>query len=51
MNSILNRVIQLLTSGYKPTKRQIALESKECQKVLKDWDHLVSSSFSQWHIH
>ena len=40
MDSTLNRVIQLLTSGHKPTKRQIALESKECQKVLKDWYHL-----------
>ena len=40
MDSTLNRVIQLFTSGHKPTKRQIALESKECQKVLKDWDHL-----------
>ena len=40
IDSTLNRVIQLLTSGHKPTKRQIALESKECQKILKDWDHL-----------
>ena len=27
MDSTLNRVIQLLTSGHKPTKRQIAIES------------------------
>ena len=40
MDSTLNRVIQLLTSSHNPTKRQIALESKECQKILKDWDHL-----------
>ena len=40
MDNTLNRVIQLLTSSHKPTKRQIALESKECQRVLKDWDHL-----------
>ena len=33
MDSTLNRVIHLLTSGHKPTKRQLALESKECQKV------------------
>ena len=30
MDSALNRVIQLLTSGHKPTKRQIALDPKEC---------------------
>ena len=40
MDSTLNRVKQLLTSGHKPTKRQMALESKECQKVLKNWDNM-----------
>lgn len=40
MDSTLNRVKHLLTSGHKPTKRQIALESKECQKILRDWDNL-----------
>ena len=34
------RVRQLLSSGHKPTKRQIALEPKPYQKVLKDWDNL-----------
>ena len=40
VDSTLNRVRQLLTSGHKPTKRQIALEPPACQKVLKDWDNL-----------
>ena len=47
MDSTLNRVIQLLTSSHKPTMRQIALESKECPKVLKDWDHLF---FQRQHL-
>ena len=40
VDTTLYRVRQLLSSGHKPTKRQIALESKPCQKVLKDWDNL-----------
>ena len=40
VDSTLNRVRQLLTSGHKPTKRQIALQPPACQKVLKDWDNL-----------
>ena len=30
----------MFQSGHKPTKRQIALEPKECQKYLRDWDSL-----------
>ena len=40
VDSTLNCVRQLLTSGHKPTKPQIALEPPACQKVLKDWDNL-----------
>ena len=40
VDGTLNRVRQLLTSGHKPTKRQIALEPPACQKVFKDWDNL-----------
>ena len=40
VDTTLYRVRQLLTSGHKPTKRQIALEHKPCQKVLKDLDNL-----------
>ena len=40
VDTTLYRVRQLLSSGHKPTKRQIALEPKPCQKVLKDWDNL-----------
>ncbi|MCG8094292.1 MAG: DDE-type integrase/transposase/recombinase [Candidatus Thiodiazotropha endolucinida] len=40
IDSTLNRVKTILASGHKPTKRQIALEETECQKILKDWDSL-----------
>ena len=40
VDTTLYRVRQLLSSGHKLTKRQIALEPKPCQKVLKDWDNL-----------
>ena len=40
MDAFLCRVRQLLSSGYKPTRRHIALEPKPCQKILKDWDNL-----------
>ena len=36
VDTTLYRVRQLLSSGHKPTKRQIALEPKPCQKVLND---------------
>ena len=36
-----NQIVrQLLASGYKPAKRQIALEPPSFQNVLKDWDDL-----------
>ena len=31
VDSTLNRVRQIFTSGHKPTKRQIAFESKDAQ--------------------
>ena len=40
VNATLYRVRQLLSSGHKPTKRQITLEPNACQKFLKDWDNL-----------
>ena len=40
LDATLCRVRQLLSSGHKPTRRQIALEPKPCQKILKDWDNL-----------
>ena len=40
LDTTLCRVRQLLSSGHKPTRRQIALEPKPCQKILKDWDNL-----------
>ena len=40
VDTTLYRVRQLLYSGHKPTRRQIALEPKPCQKVLKDWNNL-----------
>ena len=40
VDTTLYHVGQLLSSGIKPTKRQIALEPKPCQKELKDWGHL-----------
>ena len=36
----ISRVRQVFQSGHKPTKRQMALEPKECQKYLRDWDSL-----------
>ena len=30
----------MLATGHKPTKRQIALKPKDCQKYLRNWDHL-----------
>ena len=40
VDTTLYRARQLLSSGHKPTKRQIALEPKPWQNVLKDWDNL-----------
>lgn len=40
VDSTLNRVRQIFTSGHKPTKRQIALESKDAQSFLRQWDSL-----------
>ena len=40
MDANISRVRQLLATGHKPTKRQIALEPRACQKYLRDWDHL-----------
>ena len=40
LDATLCRVRQLLSSGHKPTRRQIALQPKPCQKILKDWDNL-----------
>lgn len=40
VDATLHRVRQLLASGHKPTRRQIALEPSACQKYLKDWDNL-----------
>ena len=40
VDTILYRARQLLSTGHKHSKRQIALEPKPCQKVLKDWDNL-----------
>ena len=40
VDSTLNRVRQSFTSGHKPTKRQIALESKDAQSFLRQWDSL-----------
>ena len=40
VDSTLNRVRQIFTSGHKPTKRQIELESKDAQSFLRQWDFL-----------
>ena len=40
VDSTLNRVRQIFISGNKPTKRQIALESKDAQSFLRQWDSL-----------
>ena len=51
VDTTLYRVRQLLSSGHKPTKRQIALEPKPCQKVLKDWDNLFLKDDILYRIH
>ena len=37
----IRRVIYLIEKGYKPTKRQMALEDANVFKLLKEWDKLV----------
>ena len=40
MDPTISRVRQMFLKGHKPTKRQIALEPKQCQKYLREWDNL-----------
>ena len=47
----LKLVRQLLTSGHKPSMRQIALEQPACQKVMKDWDNLFLKDKILYHKH
>ena len=40
MDPTISCVRQMFLKGHKPTKRQIALEPKQCQKYLREWDNL-----------
>ena len=40
MDPTISRVRKMFLKGHKPTKRQIALEPKECQKYLRERDNL-----------
>ena len=39
-DATIERVINLLQAGHKPTKRQMALEEESVYKLLREWDKL-----------